>query len=318
MNYENCKKLRLDPRFDPYSGEILTIERYEELINECNDIEKEILKGSNFFDKFILYKDDSIFHYRAYPITIISYLFYLKEKYNTCDTPYYKYIYIAKYNIRSKHLHIEDYNIDECKNIMIGILFIEDDILKQYHGNAIIINKNTMTIEKFEPHGSSIRWYDIKDLDNSLETYAKSKNMAYTNIYDSCISLQTLEDVFPDVSGNCSIWSFWYIEYRLNHPNLTKEEIEKDFNTLYLYDSLLLHKMIVYLGKKIINTKLELYKYIISDVDMNISYIRVIYEMYNELNIGNKHILSDIINELESEITIEEIEMYIKYYILDH
>lgn len=315
MNYDDCKRLRFNPRRNPRTGYIITLDEYNELERECSEIEKKKLEEVGFYERFLLYESDGLFHYKAYPITVISYLLYLQNKYNTCDVTFDNDVYLIRYNSETKSLIIQDENISKCENIMIGILYIYDVSKDKYHANAIIINKIMKTIERFEPHGTIRTWYDNDDLNIKLDEYARENNMTYTNIHNICISLQQIEDVFPDIRGSCSLWSFWYIEYRLRHPNLTKEDIENDFKILYSNDNLLLHKMIVYLGKNITDTKMLLYKRIIKDGDMNMSYIRVLYEMYKSINIENKHILSDIINELESNIPLSEISYYVNEYL---
>lgn len=308
MNIHMCKRFRLYPDVHPITKKNIDIEEFKELNDECNRIELDTFKNEQLFKIFIRYKDDDIFTYRPHEISIISYLLYLRKKYNVCSITHESNLYLMYYDIDLDIFFVDHDEVEECKDVLIGMLCIREDSKRKLHVNAIIINKNRNVIERFEPNG--IAWYDNKILDLHIQKYADEHDMLYDNI-NTCIELQSKEDIYHDIKGNCSLWSFWYIEYRLRYPKLTREKVIRDLLLTYKHDSLLLHKMIVYVGKHVNNSKLQLYEYIIKYHKENTNVYKVLYQMHKNINVYNKGEYSRIISTFEHGISLDDISEYI-------
>lgn len=293
MNYGYCKKLRSQPSIHPITNAYLSEEEMIELDIECSEIERERLKKNKVMQRFTLYSDSDIFNYSGNEITGEAYILYLMKKYDTCKVKSKTKIV---YNIETKKLKIN--HNKEC-DIYIDMMTLYDTDFNINHANALIINNITKTIERFEPHGNT-KYYDQNKLDIKLSNYAKRFGLTYVNMSDSCLPLQSKEDVFYDINRSCMIWSLWYIEYRLQNPALSKSDIIRNFNILYNQDNLLLHKMIVYFVGNMVKSKIEFYRWIVKNYPGDrYNYLRVLIDMYEKYSVKNRFLLSYLISRIE-------------------
>lgn len=127
--------------------------------------------------------------------------------------------------------------------IPIGIILSNGN-----HSNALLYNKKNNTIERFEPHGSSYPNkfnYNPKLLDETLFTIFS--NIIYDNINNNIIikyvqpvdylpkiGFQNLDNIeislnknIGDPNGFCTMWCIWYLDYRLQHSELTPFNLVK-------------------------------------------------------------------------------------------
>jgi hypothetical protein len=102
------------------------------------------------------------------------------------------------------------------------------------HANIIIYDKETGTLERFEPYGIT-PYLDTDELDNMLEVklgaFLKSynKNFRYyapKDLFDG-ISFQIFSNdtsnkakKMGDPIGFCLAWTFWYLEMRIKNPSI--------------------------------------------------------------------------------------------------
>jgi ankyrin repeat protein len=114
------------------------------------------------------------------------------------------------------------------------------------HANIILYDKQSNTIERFEPYGKD--WpsgfnYNPKSLDHNLKNLfnnllnTNNKNPIIFKYYDPAsyeqkIGLQTLDineynrgKSIGDPGGFCAAWSLWYVEMRIFNKNININEL---------------------------------------------------------------------------------------------
>lgn len=156
--------------------------------------------------------------------------------------------------------NIDCYYIDNNINIYIRKLMLAKSIRfiffkltlvvnsRSSHANIIIYDKKNNSMERFDPYGN-IPYLDIDKLDNILENkfkYIFSKysdkpkfnyyapkdymNIAYQTISnDSNINVRKINDP----SGYCLAWTMWYLELRVNNPDIhPKALVEKSIKEI--------------------------------------------------------------------------------------
>ncbi len=122
------------------------------------------------------------------------------------------------------------------------------------HANMLIVNKNVVPweFERFEPHGAvepnGSSLYLMQDLlDEALEQWIvgmfEGMNVVYKRPVDVCpdVGPQTRSENDRELNGFCQTWVWFYVEARLNNPNLKGEEI---LNDLFNADPRDLYEMI--------------------------------------------------------------------------
>jgi len=111
------------------------------------------------------------------------------------------------------------------------------------HANMLIYDKNTNIMERFEPYGN-VPYVDNYGLDTLLKdifcdiipqlVYLSPKELFGT------VSFQILSDdtnksykKLGDPIGYCLAWTYWYLEMRLNNPNIhPKDMIKKSIHAI--------------------------------------------------------------------------------------
>lgn len=103
------------------------------------------------------------------------------------------------------------------------------------HANMMIYDKTTHSLERFEPHGvSNVEWVSRQEIDVKIKEFVNSDFGIpgfiehYYAPLDFCpvISFQRREE--QRELGYCAIWSIWYAELRLLHPDKSREQIIMD------------------------------------------------------------------------------------------
>lgn len=105
------------------------------------------------------------------------------------------------------------------------------------HANLIIFDKETKTAERFEPYGSH-QMMEEQKLNKFLKslltgifgniTY-KSPKMYLEDTKFQVVSSDSDPNIrkMGDPAGYCLAWCFWYLELRLNNPNVDSETLVK-------------------------------------------------------------------------------------------
>jgi len=144
------------------------------------------------------------------------------------------------------------------------------------HANIIIIDNNLQTIERFDPYGV-MDYNDLDKLDDLLENklnkiISKEKKIKYKYLQpkdflriNSFQSLSLHDDInnqnIGDVAGFCLAWCFWYLENRLNNPDV-KQKV-----------------LVSKLEKKLINDKSKIIDYIRSYANkLNLEKVKLLKE----------------------------------------
>ena len=124
------------------------------------------------------------------------------------------------------------------------------------HANLLLYNKKENIIERFEPYGSN-DLLDQDKLNEFIEKLAKkifNKKVKYINpkLFMNNTKFQLISsDSDPDnkkqgdPAGYCLAWTFWYLELRLNNPdvdskilveNALKKIVNRDSNSNQVLD----------------------------------------------------------------------------------
>jgi hypothetical protein len=131
-----------------------------------------------------------------------------------------------------RDLGVPEARMNECLNSGKRFIFQPCDLSSRVggsHANAVLIDNYKKTVERFEPHGS--RSYNIftdfkyDDLDGILDTYFKDRGYTYIRPSYFCPATgpQSFETAATD--GLCASWSLYYIDMRMNFPDMEREEL---------------------------------------------------------------------------------------------
>jgi ankyrin repeat protein len=143
-----------------------------------------------------------------------------------------------------------EYYLQKCfLSTNIRFIFIKLTLIpssKGTHANIIIFDKHTGIMERFEPYGV-VPYVDADKLDYMLEfklgsyytKYLKTINKKLTYLkpadFMNGLSFQTFSDdsnivvkKLGDPVGYCLAWTFWYLELRVNNPDIHPKDIIKN------------------------------------------------------------------------------------------
>jgi len=131
---------------------------------------------------------------------------------------------------------------DRCKLIFTPLYVIFPGNLP--HLSVLVIDKNNKTIQRFDPHGifeeSLIKNMEV--MDEKIREYFIVPGIidSYISPRDYCIigpqQSQELEnEALKYGKGYCTMWTFWYLEKRLEYPELSLEELEKKIERQFQY-----------------------------------------------------------------------------------
>jgi hypothetical protein len=132
-----------------------------------------------------------------------------------------------------------DFYVLKClNNENIRFIFLKLTLIASEqgtHANIIIFDKKTGIIERFEPYGT-IPYLNIHHLDKILEEHftkifkssTYNTNITYLSPKDlNSVSFQTISNdteaknkKLGDPLGYCLAWTFWYLEMRINNPDV--------------------------------------------------------------------------------------------------
>ena len=139
-------------------------------------------------------------------------------------------------------------NSNDLKKFVLIPIYLgsKDCNISKGHFNIMIFNLQTMTIERFEPYGSSLKQSEHKQFDSILEKtfnrylgkkYGKIK-VINPDLIMNKYSFQTIEENeiikgisnhrLSDPGGFCGVWGIWFINMRLKFPEMnTKDFLNK-------------------------------------------------------------------------------------------
>jgi ankyrin repeat protein len=107
------------------------------------------------------------------------------------------------------------------------------------HANILIYDKKTNTLERFEPYGL-IPYLDGSDLDDFIGRIGKEcidDKIKYVKPIDmeNIVGPQVISDdsnynikKLGDPNGYCLAWTLWFLETRINNPDIETKELLKD------------------------------------------------------------------------------------------
>ena len=161
------------------------------------------------------------------------------------------------------------------------------------HANYLIIDIETMEIERFEPHGAypPVGYnYAPELLDTTISNYIGESGLEFKYFkpidYLPKIGFQTIEinelkaDYIGDPNGFCALWCIWWTDIRLSNPDITRT------------------KLIKLLTKELINNKYS-YKKLIRD------YSYYIVDLRDKLFIKANTNINEWLNDTISNKNIE-------------
>ena len=208
------------------------------------------IKKIEFFDAYTRYNDKNpigIFHINASTLGI-------EIKYNK------KIFNFIRHNIKKDFIFI-----------IVSVIHS-----KGLHANILIIDNIYKTIELFEPHGSSGRYYNDIDIHKKfksffLKEFRKEVSLKYE--YYSPIDYQNINDFqnieshslyvyknFNEVFGFCLAWVFWYLEHRIINKNVKNYILIKKLRNKIIKDKFEIHDIIRSYGQKLKNYNSDSYK----------------------------------------------------------
>jgi hypothetical protein len=248
--------------------------------------------------------------YTGSPLDIIMGLLYIKNKYDNIVTSvtnsfvknesleeYYKLNGIQKgkfgeflnfeiiwsyqklfYPSVIKNL-ITDFIKNKLKRFLVIPIGIE--LSEGAHANMLLYDKETNSMERFEPYGTDFPPgfnYNPINLDNTLKNlfnnYINDMKYFSPRDYETKIGLQLLDTMeyskeknIGDPGGFCAAWSLWYIEMRITNINIERKD--------------LIHKLINYIRSKRIS-----FRSVIRSFTKNITDLRDTYLNKVDLDIN--------------------------------
>ena len=171
----------------------------------------------------------------------------------------------VKFNYNTEKLIVVPMFIQDLTRCMINnkrFIIIPTQLVDENYGhtNVVVIDKLSKTIQRFDPHGSYLRYYISDQL--SFETNSSKMSKKFTDELEDLFS-QILPDYdFEDMDfigpqhreklvgwnwkkvgdswttspGYCGIWTFWFIALRLQFPNVpTKTLLDRAYRYLDRY-----------------------------------------------------------------------------------
>lgn len=202
---------------------------------------------------------------------------YLRAKHAVCAIPTWMYWDIDKKG--SIELRIPDKEFNQCMksaNRFVSIPMCLRSIEGGSHANALFIDKDAKTAERFEPHGA--RAYELfkdfkyEELDEALANVLAQKTLQYIapSQYAPKLGPQSMEHYIGE-SGYCAGWSLWYTDMRLTYPEVPRDVLAKalfsklndkyDDDTLTSYLLNYVRQVYAYMVKEFPQYRQFLYKY---------------------------------------------------------
>lgn len=129
-----------------------------------------------------------------------------------------------------------DAMIDSNIRFIVWFININQDTHDDYHSNCLLIDKETRTIERYEPNDTKNTWDAFNngpELDDAVIHAFKEFNLEYIPMLKTCpYGFQTLEgredsDKIVHFGGNCALWTMWYMDLRLSNPLIPRDILVK-------------------------------------------------------------------------------------------
>ena len=133
------------------------------------------------------------------------------------------------------HIYIKKLMVQSIRFIVLKLTLVTS--INTTHANILIYDKIKNTFERFEPYGD-VPYLDSDKLDKVLEELGKklfsAKYLSPKDIFGlmgfQSMSNDNLQSVkkLGDPAGYCLAWTFWYLEMRVNNPDLEPRELLKN------------------------------------------------------------------------------------------
>lgn len=133
--------------------------------------------------------------------------------------------------------------LNKCESAGKRFFIIEMELSNDYggHANNLVVDFKLKTMERFDPHGETAEDYAPQALDLLLaNSFQKFK---YITASGFCVYggpqreeqrqvkawfLPVGKEVVDPLEGLCAAWSFWYIEMRLQYPDVPPKTLIED------------------------------------------------------------------------------------------
>jgi hypothetical protein len=143
----------------------------------------------------------------------------------------------------NRHLYYIDNNLyDYIKNPVKRFLFIKITLIigeKFTHANCVLIDYKDYSVRRFEPYGINDvndEYYLDKLLSDKISDILKKKiryyrpgdyleHAKFQSVSNDSITLYKKNG---DPMGYCLAWCFWYVELKLNNPDINEEDLIKN------------------------------------------------------------------------------------------
>lgn len=175
---------------------------------------------------------------------------------------------------------VNKFKNDSSKQYLIFPIGIE--LYNGAHANILLYDKNTNTMERYEPYGKDYPPnfnYNADTLDlnikNLFMNYFNNELIYYSpSSYEQKIGLQLLDTIeyskeknIGDPGGFCAAWSLWYVEMRILNHNLSKDIVIQQLINYIRSKKLSFRTVIRNFTKKITDVRDK----ILTDADIDIN-----------------------------------------------
>ena len=275
-------------------------------LNACfyTGVPLDILFGLVFlYEKF---KKDNFSLVLDYPLTIneplekyyekIGYDYPFKLEFSNCEILwsfqriFFPTFFDFEFSKKMKDTHIKTIAIP------LGI-----ELTNGSHANILFVDKENMTIERFEPNGANYPMglnYNPHLLDTTLEHKFLEYHLQFIKPGDflPTIGFQILENIenkckkIGDPNGFCGVWCTWWVYHRLNNPKIKNYELANLLIKNIKMENIIFKNLIRNFAYNIVNLRDKtLKKYKIDINDWMVSNIKL--ETINQIE---KDILNNI------------------------
>lgn len=114
--------------------------------------------------------------------------------------------------------------------------FVSLHTTRGLHANIFLLDEENKTIERFDPHGGQASEGQGKEIDKLLEEFTRALGYTYIPPNLACprIGIQAEQSTQlrkrpgkVPTKGFCSVWTAWYLDQRLIHPELSSNQVQE-------------------------------------------------------------------------------------------
>ena len=193
-------------------------------------------------------------------------------------------------------------NKSKCRFVMLKLTLLLEN---STHANMILYDKNNKKVIRFEPYGDDFvsdgKELDIKikdlfmEIDNNIKYIRPSDYLKNTEWQTISKGSDEDENLLADPSGFCLCWCYWFLELKINNPELDEKDL-----MLLAYNSIKDHN--IEFGNKFLITIRDYSKYLDEMKNNFFKRIKIPERLYYKTTYDEKFIKKILIN-IRKELT---------------